>query len=44
MLMMILVYMYTTLTFFYMQDGMQDYDINGYDSDFVGENNCLSMF
>ena len=42
--MMILVYIYTTLTFFIMQDGMYDYDINGYDSDIVGENNCNSMF
>jgi len=23
---------------------MYDYDINGYDSDIIGENNCLSMF
>ena len=44
MLMMILVYIYTTLTFFYLQDGMYDFGINGYDSDIVGENNCLSMF
>lgn len=44
MLMMILVYIFTTLTFFYLQDGMYDFGINGYDSDIVGENNCLSMF
>ena len=35
MMMMILVYIYTTFTFFYMQDGMQDYDINGLDSDSI---------
>ena len=44
MLMMIFVYIYTVMTFFYLQDGMYDYDINAYDSDIVGENNCLSMF
>ena len=44
MLMMILIYIYTSLTFFYLQDGMYDFDINGYDSDVVGENNCKSMF
>lgn len=44
MLMMILVYIYTSLTFFILQDGMYDYEINAYDSDIVGENNCLSMF
>lgn len=43
-LMMILVYIYTSMTFFYIQDGMYDYGINGYDSDIVGENNCLTMF
>jgi len=44
MLMMIFVYIYTTMTFFYLQDTMYDYDINAYDSDIVGENNCDSMF
>jgi hypothetical protein len=44
MLMMILVYIYTSLTFFYMQDGMYDYSINSFDSDIVGENYCQSMF
>ena len=41
---MILVYIYTSMTFFYIQDGMYDYGINAYDSDIVGENNCLTMF
>ena len=41
---MIIIYIYTSVTFFYMQDVMYDYDINAYDSDIVGENNCLSMF
>ena len=44
MLMMILIFFYTSLTFFYIQDGMYDFDINAYDSDIVGENNCKSMF
>jgi hypothetical protein len=41
--MIIIVYIFTSLTFFYLQDMMYDYDINAYDSDIVGENNCLSM-
>ena len=41
---MIVVYIYTSMTFFYIQDKMYDYDVNAYDSDLVGENNCLSMF
>ena len=41
--MVILVYLYTTMTFFYIQDEMYDYDVNAYDSDIVGENNCRSM-
>jgi hypothetical protein len=40
----ILVYIYTSMTFFYIQDKMYDYTINGYDSDIVGENQCLTMF
>lgn len=44
MLLMIIVYVYTTLTFFYIQDNMYDWGVNGYDSDLVGENNCLTMF
>jgi hypothetical protein len=44
LLMLIFVYIYTSLTFFYLQDVMYDYGVNGYDSDVVGENNCLTMF
>jgi len=44
MLMCIFVYIYTVLTFFYLQDLMYDYGINAYDSDIVGENNCQTMF
>jgi hypothetical protein len=44
LLMMIFVYIYASMTFFYLQDGMYDYGINAYDSDIVGENNCQSMF
>lgn len=43
-LLVIIVYVYTTLTFFYIQEHMYDYDVNSYDSDVVGENNCLTMF
>lgn len=32
------------ITFFYIQDNMYDWGVNGYDSDIVGENNCISMF
>jgi hypothetical protein len=42
--MMIIIYIYCTFTFFYIQDGMYDFGINGYDSDIVGENNCPDMF
>ena len=40
MLMMVLMYIYTSLSFFYIQDGMYDFGINAYDSDVVGENIC----
>lgn len=42
--MMIIIYIYCTFTFFYIQEGMYDFGINGYDSDVVGENNCPDMF
>lgn len=42
--MIIIVYIFTSLTFFYLQDSMYDFEINAYDSDIVGENNCLTMF
>ena len=41
--MIIIVYLYTSMTFFYIQDEMFSYDVNGYDSDVVGENFCGSM-
>ena len=41
---MIIVYIFTSYTFFYIQDNMYDYGINEYDSDIVGENNCKTMF
>jgi hypothetical protein len=40
---MIIVYVFTSMTFFYLQDNMYDLGINAYDSDIVGENNCLTM-
>lgn len=43
MLLMIIVYVFTSMTFFYLQDNMYDLGINAYDSDIVGENNCLTM-
>ena len=43
MLLMIIVYVFTSMTFFYLQDSMYDLGINAYDSDIVGENNCLTM-
>ena len=44
MLLVIIVYVYTTWTFFYIQENMYDYGVNAYDSDVVGENNCLTMY
>ena len=44
LLLVIIVYVYTSWTFFYIQDNMYDWDVNGYDSDIVGENNCLTMY
>lgn len=40
----IIIYIFTMITFFYIQDNMYDWGVNAYDSDIVGENNCLSMF
>jgi hypothetical protein len=44
MLLMIIVYIFTSFTFFYIQQHMYDYGVNAYDSDIVGENNCKNMF
>jgi len=40
---LIIIYIYTTVSFFYLQDTLYDYNINPYDSDIVGENRCVSM-
>lgn len=42
-LMLILMYIYTTITFFYIMETVYDYDINADDSDLTGENRCKSM-
>ena len=42
--MIIIVYIYTCITFFYIQDKSYDFGVNAYDSDIVGENNCLTMY
>lgn len=36
----IIIYIFTMITFFYIQDNMYDWGVNAYDSDIVGENNC----
>lgn len=41
--MTILVYLYTTVTFFYISEEMYDYGVNSYDSDVVGENTCKTL-
>lgn len=43
LLAMVIIYIYTTITFFYLQDTLYDYTVNGFDSDWVGENFCESM-
>lgn len=42
-LMLVVLYIYTTITFFYIMDTTYDYGINNYDSDRIGENRCTSM-
>ena len=44
MLFMVILYIYATISFFYLQDTVYDYAINSSDSDWVGENMCTSMF
>ena len=44
MLALVIIYIYTTVTFFYLQDTIYDYTVNGFDSDWVGENFCESMY
>lgn len=43
MLMLILMYIYTTMIFFYVMETVYDYNINGNDSEKIGENRCTSM-
>jgi hypothetical protein len=42
-LMIIVMYIYATVSFFYIMETVYDYNLNGSDSDFVGENRCTSM-
>ena len=44
LLAMVIIYIFTTISFFYLQDTLYDYAINAFDSDWVGENMCESMF
>jgi hypothetical protein len=43
-LMLILMYIFTTMIFFYVMETVYDYNINENDSLMVGENRCTSMF
>jgi hypothetical protein len=42
-LMLILMYIFTTMIFFYVMETVYDYNINGNDSGEIGENRCTSM-
>jgi len=42
-LMLIVLYIYTTITFFYIMETTYDFGINNLDSDTLGENKCKSM-
>lgn len=44
MLMSIIIYIFTVITFFYLWDTMYIYGINAYDSDIAGENLCLDIW
>lgn len=44
LLAMVIIYIFTTISFFYLQDTLYDYQVNAFDSDYVGENMCESMF
>ena len=44
LLALVILYIYATISFFYLSDTIYDYDINAFDSDWVGENMCESMF
>jgi len=40
LLLMIVMYIFTAISFFYLQDTDYDYNINPYDSDLIGEQRC----
>lgn len=42
-LMLIVIYIYTTVIFFYIMETAYDFGINNLDSDKIGENRCTSM-
>jgi hypothetical protein len=42
--MFIIIYIYTSFSFFYIQGTNYDFGVNAYDSDVVGENNCKTMY
>jgi len=44
MLMVILLYIYTTIHFFYLQDLLYDYSLSAFDSALIGEQVCPSMW
>ena len=39
----IIIYIFATISFFYLQDTVYDYGVNGFDSDWVGESKCNTM-
>jgi hypothetical protein len=41
--MAVVMYIYTTIQFFYLMETAYDYGINDNDSDLVGENRCKSL-
>jgi inositol 1,4,5-triphosphate receptor type 3 len=43
MLLLIIMYIFTTISFFYLQDTDYDYFINPYDSDWIGEQRCQTI-
>ena len=44
LLTVIIIYIFTTLSFFYLQDTVYDFNNFKYDSSWVGESKCTSMF
>ena len=43
LLMFIIIYIYATVSFFYLQDTVYDLSINPYDSNQIGESACDTM-